>query len=638
MNDFVGKQLGNYRVLRLLGQGGFADVYLAEHIYLKTEAAIKVLNARLTSDDLEVFLKEARTISSLVHSHIVRVLEFGVEGNTPFLVMDYAPNGTLRQKHPKGSRLPLSIILPYVTQVAAALQYAHDRRLIHRDVKPENMLLNRNNEVLLSDFGIALLSQSSRYQNTQDVVGTIGYMAPEQLMGKPTAASDQYALAIAVFEWLSGERPFHGSFAEVASQHMLAPVPSLTESIPGLPSSINDVLQIALAKDPQSRFLRVEAFASALSQAAGIARSPQSTPPMGSVQLEQAILPDASTLLFNKGVANQSRKDLPVSPADAASSTYIVNRPGHAPVPIGTNNPANMVQTGPILPLSPNADHSQSARKGISRRAVIVGLIGLVALAAVAGGGAVIASDIFLHQPNGTPKTSASIGSSQHTATAGNTPAAPTDTPTSTPSATGTPVATETATANASTPTATVIPAGTTLYTADWSSGLNGWVGSSAWKVSAGLLLSDGTQNNGLAETLIVCPYSVSVADYQIEAQIQILRQSVESGYGGSMGLFIRGDGQNNGYFVGDSDFSVIFVDVSSSNGSYINQLKTVSYSPDLNNHTFLLQAQGNTITLSIDGGKYLSISDNTYISGGQVGVFAANDEIEVRSFKVIAL
>ncbi len=104
------------------------------------------------------------------------------------------------------------------------------------------------------------------------------------------------------------------------------------------------------------------------------------------------------------------------------------------------------------------------------------------------------------------------------------------------------------------------------------------------------------------------------------------------------MGLFIRGDGQNNGYFVGDSDFSVIFVDVSSSNGGYINQLKSVSYSPDLNNHTFILQAQGNTITLSIDGGKYISVTDNTYISGGQVGIFAENDEIEVKSFKVTAL
>ena len=100
MNDHVGKQLGNYRLVRILGQGGFADVYLGEHIYLKTLAAIKILQTRLAQDDLEVFLKEARTISNLIHPHIVRVLEFGVEGTTPYLVMDFAPNGTLRQRHP----------------------------------------------------------------------------------------------------------------------------------------------------------------------------------------------------------------------------------------------------------------------------------------------------------------------------------------------------------------------------------------------------------------------------------------------------------------------------------------------------------------------------------------------------------
>src|SRR5579859_3321449 len=133
MNDRVGKQLGNYQLLRLLGQGGFADVYLGEHIYLKTPAAIKVLQTRLANDDLQSFLNEARSIANLVHPNIVRVLEFGVEGSTPFLVMDYAPNGTLRQRHPRGSQVLPAFIARYIKQVAAALQYAHDQRVIHRD-------------------------------------------------------------------------------------------------------------------------------------------------------------------------------------------------------------------------------------------------------------------------------------------------------------------------------------------------------------------------------------------------------------------------------------------------------------------------------------------------------------------------
>src|SRR5437588_2364543 len=118
MSDKVGQQLGNYRLMRLLGQGGFAQVYLGEHIYLGTQAAIKVLNTQMTGDSVEWFLSEARTIARLVHPNIVRVLEFGLDGMTPFLVLDYAPNGTLRQYHPKGKPVPLLSVVSYVRQVA----------------------------------------------------------------------------------------------------------------------------------------------------------------------------------------------------------------------------------------------------------------------------------------------------------------------------------------------------------------------------------------------------------------------------------------------------------------------------------------------------------------------------------------
>ena len=168
MTDRVGQQLGNYRLIRLLGRGGFAEVYLGQHLRLNMQAA-----------DIQNFHREAQTIASLIHPHIVRVLDFDVKDGVPFLVMDYAPNGSLRHRHPKGVPLPLPTIVSYVKQVAEALQYTHNQKLIHRDVKPENMLLWRRNEVLLSDFGIATIAQSSRYQGTQDMAGTITYMAPE---------------------------------------------------------------------------------------------------------------------------------------------------------------------------------------------------------------------------------------------------------------------------------------------------------------------------------------------------------------------------------------------------------------------------------------------------------------------------
>ncbi len=216
MTDLVDRQFGNYHLIRLLGQGGFADVYLGEHVHLNTLAAIKVLRTQLVADDITNFRNEARTIAHLSHPNIVRVLDFGVEGNIPFLVMEYAPNGTLRQRHSRNVAVPAGVVAPYVKQVAAALQYAHNQKLIHRDIKPENMLLGRNNEVLLSDFGIALVTQSilahslSERSTSDSAAGTILYMAPEQIQGKPCPASDQYALAVVVYEWLCGVGPFNG--------------------------------------------------------------------------------------------------------------------------------------------------------------------------------------------------------------------------------------------------------------------------------------------------------------------------------------------------------------------------------------------------------------------------------------------
>src|SRR5947209_11604528 len=156
MANDVGQQLGNYRLVRLLGRGGFADVYLGEHLYLNTPAAIKLLQIQPTEEVLAKFLAEARTIARLSHPHIVSVLDFGIEQGTPFLVMSYAPYGSLRQRHPPGSILPAATITSYSHQMALALQYAHDRNIIHCDVKPENMLLGKDQTLMLADFGIAL--------------------------------------------------------------------------------------------------------------------------------------------------------------------------------------------------------------------------------------------------------------------------------------------------------------------------------------------------------------------------------------------------------------------------------------------------------------------------------------------------
>jgi eukaryotic-like serine/threonine-protein kinase len=273
MADRSGQQLGRYRLTRLLGQGSFAEVYLGEHVYLKAEAAVKVLGTHLAGDDVEDFLNEAQTIARLVHPNIVRIFDFDVQESIPFLVMDYAPNGTLRKRHPKGKPVPLHTVLQYIRQVADALQFAHERKLIHRDVKPENMLLGRHNEVLLSDFGIVQIAQPTGLETTQEFAGTLAYMAPEQLQGKARVASDQYALGIVVYEWLAGERPFQGTFSELASQHLFMLPTPLHEKVPTIPPDVEEVVMTALAKDPKQRFASEIAFARAFEQACNLTSS-----------------------------------------------------------------------------------------------------------------------------------------------------------------------------------------------------------------------------------------------------------------------------------------------------------------------------------------------------------------------------
>ena len=268
MADRVGQILGNYQLLRLLGRGAFAEVYLAEHRYLEVPTAIKVLHVRMEPDTQEQFLREARTIAHLQHPHIVRVLDFGFQDQTPFLVMEYTPNGTLRTQHPKGTRLPLEQVVAYVKQIASALDYAHQQRVIHRDVKPDNLLLNANHEVVLSDFGLSVVQRTlDSLSMSNPVAGTPLYMAPEQIQRQPCAASDQYALGILAYEWLAGEAPFRGKLFEVFSHHLYQPPPSLCEPVPDLPFAVEEAVFKALAKDPEQRFACVADFASALGEA-----------------------------------------------------------------------------------------------------------------------------------------------------------------------------------------------------------------------------------------------------------------------------------------------------------------------------------------------------------------------------------
>ncbi|GCE30214.1 hypothetical protein KDA_56980 [Dictyobacter alpinus] len=328
MASYSKKQMGNYQLTRLLGEGAFAEVYLGEHIYLGTQAAIKVLKMQAADDPMNWFYVEARNIARLVHPNIVRVLDFGVEGTTPFLVLDYAPNGTLRQRHPNGTPLPLPLVVAYMKQVAEALQYAHDEKLVHRDVKPENILLGRRNEILLSDFGIALIMQTVQSQRVQDVAGTLPYMAPEQIQGQPRTASDQYSLGIIAYEWLTGYRPFNGSMTETIAQHLgVTPTP-LREKIPSLHPAVEQVVLTALEKDYKRRFASVRAFAIALEQASKLAGTTTEMVERATVPVETPahLLPPVTPMA--KNIATPVRNEVSIMKS-RAPGTLVSSYNGH---------------------------------------------------------------------------------------------------------------------------------------------------------------------------------------------------------------------------------------------------------------------------------------------------------------------
>jgi hypothetical protein len=268
------------------------------------------LHSRLAPDDLTAFLREAQTIARLAdHSHILRVLDFDDGGGLPYLVMDYAPNGTLRQRHPFGARLPVETVLTYVRQVAAALHYAHMQLppIVHRDIKPENMLLGRQEEIRLSDFGIAVTV--TQYVNPHAPSGTAAYMAPETFNGEVHRASDQYSLGIVVYEWLCGVRPFSGpGYPQYGYQHVNISPPPLSNHVSTLSPTVEAVVLKALAKDPKQRYENVQAFAEALEAAAHSGPHPSS--PRGFTTVHQvsqpSLLPPAGTCLHTlKGHSNK---------------------------------------------------------------------------------------------------------------------------------------------------------------------------------------------------------------------------------------------------------------------------------------------------------------------------------------------
>ncbi len=263
----IGTELGGYRIVELLGRGAIGVVYRAEHIHLGRPAALKLFAPVFDQEEFrDRFLRESKLVASLDHPNIVPVYDAGEEDGQLYLAMACIEGDDLKALLARESRLSLRRSLSILAQIASALDSAHERGLIHRDVKPANILVSEDGRAYLSDFGVAKELSSAGSTRTGSFIGTIEYCSPEQIEGKQVdARTDVYALACVFFECLTGASPFHhSSDVAVLNAHLHAPPPKLTRAVPELPVTLEQVVSKALSKSPLDRYSSCGEFLSAV--------------------------------------------------------------------------------------------------------------------------------------------------------------------------------------------------------------------------------------------------------------------------------------------------------------------------------------------------------------------------------------
>ena len=260
---------GRYELEELVGTGGMSSVYRAHDRQLERNVALKVLHERLGADDEHVsrFRHEARAVAQLSHPNVVTVIDRFEEGGRQYIVFEYVDGENLKQLLDRTGPLPVRRALEIALAVADGLAYAHEHGVVHRDVKPQNVLLSRDGEIKVTDFGIARsLDAESGLTLTGTVLGTSSYLSPEQASGlRVTPAADVYSLGVVLYELLAGEVPFPGgNQVVVALKHVNEPPPSLLERRPDVPARLAAAVALALQKDPERRFASMAAFAAEL--------------------------------------------------------------------------------------------------------------------------------------------------------------------------------------------------------------------------------------------------------------------------------------------------------------------------------------------------------------------------------------
>lgn len=321
MDPYIGKKLGNYEIVELIGKGGMASVYMGHQPSMNRNVAVKIMAQQLSEDELFVkrFKNEAQLIAQLEHAHILPVYDFGEEGGTLYIVMRYLPAGTLDDRISEAG-IPLDEAAAIFTQLASALDYAHQQDVIHRDLKPGNVMIDRQGNIFLTDFGIAKsLESGEKLTQTDSVVGTPTYMAPEQGLGESVdARSDIYSLGVILFEMLTGVVPFKADNPmAVMLKHINDAAPNPSSIKPTIHQAVSAVVLKALAKDPDSRFQTAGEMADALEKAVDVAKGRTVASASAGVLADAAATSPATPIADGVGATMPS--PIAARPADVTS-------------------------------------------------------------------------------------------------------------------------------------------------------------------------------------------------------------------------------------------------------------------------------------------------------------------------------
>jgi eukaryotic-like serine/threonine-protein kinase len=259
----IGKRIsGRYKILKMIGGGGMANVYLAHDMILDRDVAVKMLRLDFANDEefIRRFHREAQSAASLDHPNIVSIYDVGEENDIYYIVMEYVDGQTLKQYIHQHSPIPTETALEIMQQLTSAISHAHQNHIVHRDIKPHNILLDKNGNVKVTDFGIAMALSATSITQTNSVLGSVHYLSPEQARGgMANKKSDIYSLGIVMFEMLTGRLPFSGESAvSIALKHLQSETPSLKRWNPSIPQSVENIVLKATAKDPFHRYDSVE--------------------------------------------------------------------------------------------------------------------------------------------------------------------------------------------------------------------------------------------------------------------------------------------------------------------------------------------------------------------------------------------